>query len=834
MPETDAAKIIAALISKGIVVRPDATNKVAELCKYDIEKFAGWLERKDVKAVDAAVINDFLSGANSFARNGIGYTDYTDKLMITATQSDWIKHFNSRHEKISKIIRSKVQRPFRISDIKYAERHVDLVAMVYDTTVSKKGHLLWALEDPSGSCRAIIMKDKTDLVESTRGILPDAIIGVSGARSTTGDTVFVDEIALPEVTHVNWPSGSNGKMAFMSDTQVGCLKGGSLVGLGRPIKTCKKGDAVLSSSETTIKEVVKRSARHSEEIITIKPMSILPVELTENHPVLIAKNDSISGNSARAAPREKDLKFVPAREVNNGDWVVMPRLKQSREKSVIRLHKQKPESVTELPITPAVARFLGQYVARGWVRRSRKNHSKKGGHTPSFICVAFDAKGRAGKKELEWYRKFVKRTFNRKCITDKRGGAITATFGFRPLARFLLDKVGKKENKRLPEELFYCDNKTAMSFIGGYDSMGDRTLRGCDAKTYVMPAVSKLIAYQVPLLTAKAGLIPDVRPAKRGGKQGAFPDNGAREQSGAYDIELRVGKGRRKYPVDNKYVYLPVEEVCSEILKEDVYNIETEDNTFACPIVVHNSKYAALDAFEEAIREINQIKNLRAVVHLGDLCDSLAVYPGHDEELVMKSFKEQYDTAATILSKVRSDAPIFIIPGNHSFGGGSNKMPSPSTPRTPDTEALFQLPNVKMLSDPSELLVDGKIRVLLTHGISVNAILAEFGLSPTSDSVLHAMKTMLKHRHLSPIYGVRQSQIMPTHEDYLVIENVPHALALGHIHVAGIGEYRGARLLSVGGMQQETPYMKGLNVKVSPPSYTLLDLATGMAEVTYL
>lgn len=479
MEQADIAKIIATIVSRGVSIKPDALSKLAEISKCDLDKFIGWLERKNLTAVSAETINNFLSGLSCFTTNGITYVDYTEKLMITATADDWIKHFNSRYNKISKILRGKIPRPFRISDIKYAEKHVDVIGMLYDTTVSSKGHLLWEVEDPSGKCRVIIMKNKEKVMEAARCILSDAIIGISGTLGTRAEpsrvssdrralpVIFADELILPGIPKIDWPTGSNGVIVFISDTQIG-------------------------------------------------------------------------------------------------------------------------------------------------------------------------------------------------------------------------------------------------------------------------------------------------------------------------------------------------------------------------------SKYTMMQTLEKAVEEINKIKNLRAVVHLGDLVDALAVYPGHDEELVLKSFKEQYDAAASILLKIRHDVPIFIIPGNHSFGGGSNKMPSPSTPRTADTDAVFQIPNVKMLSDPAELIIDGKIRILLTHGISVNSILAEYGLSPTPDSVIHSMRAMLKHRHISPIYGTRQSQIMPTHEDYLVIENVPNVIALGHIHVASLGEYNGVRLLSVGGFQSETPYMKELNIEVSPPSYTTLDLKTGEAEIRYL
>jgi len=242
------------------------------------------------------------------------------------------------------------------------------------------------------------------------------------------------------------------------------------------------------------------------------------------------------------------------------------------------------------------------------------------------------------------------------------------------------------------------------------------------------------------------------------------------------------------------------------------------------------SKYALTTFLDNAIDEINQIKDLRAVVHLGDLCDSRGVFPTQEKELIIKSFADQYKTAAAHLSKLRQDIPVFLLPGNHSLGGASNKIPAPSVPLTEDTAPLHSLPNIRPLSDPAELIINNKIRILLTHGVSLHAIFVAYGLSPMTESIIIAMRAFLQHRHLSPIYGVRQSQVVPTHEDYLVIDNVPHLIASAHIHIAAQGEYKGVKLLNTGSMQAETPYMRSQGIIVTPPSYAILDISNGNIE----
>lgn len=245
------------------------------------------------------------------------------------------------------------------------------------------------------------------------------------------------------------------------------------------------------------------------------------------------------------------------------------------------------------------------------------------------------------------------------------------------------------------------------------------------------------------------------------------------------------------------------------------------------------SKYALLDALGAAVKEIKDMDGLRAVIHLGDLVDHRGVYPGQEEELTVKSISEQYKIAAEYLSMLPT-VPVILVPGNHSLGGAGNKIPSPALPKTDETLPIYELGNVVPVSDPAEIVFDGKVRFLLTHGLSIHSILSSYGIPPTPEGAILAVRAMLSHRHICPPYGTREAQITPCGEDFLVIQNIPNLVAAGHLHMCATGEYRGIRIAVAGSFQSETPYMTAQGLKASPPSYIVVDMEEGEVEHVFV
>jgi DNA polymerase II small subunit len=88
-----------------------------------------------------------------------------------------------------------------------------------------------------------------------------------------------------------------------------------------------------------------------------------------------------------------------------------------------------------------------------------------------------------------------------------------------------------------------------------------------------------------------------------------------------------------------------------------------------------------------------------------------------------------------------------------------------------------------------------------------------------------AMLELLRRRHLSPIYG--DNLIVPEEKDYLVIDEEPDVMHMGHVHKNGWMTYRGTMLLNSGTFQDRTDFQVRMGHMPSPGVVPVLEGQTG-------
>ncbi|MHC1579836.1 MAG: DNA-directed DNA polymerase II small subunit, partial [Candidatus Alkanophagales archaeon] len=212
------------------------------------------------------------------------------------------------------------------------------------------------------------------------------------------------------------------------------------------------------------------------------------------------------------------------------------------------------------------------------------------------------------------------------------------------------------------------------------------------------------------------------------------------------------------------------------------------------------------------------------VVIAGDVVDGIGVYPGQEDELLIRDIYEQYELAAAYLREIRH-VHVIIAPGNHD----AVRQAEPQPPLSSVSEIAEIFPkNVHFVSSPAAFEIAGR-RVLVYHGQSFDDLVGEIpGLS--YGEPLRLMVELLRRRHLAPIYG-KSVPVVPQGEDHAVIEEVPDVLHCGHSHTVGVARYRGVLLVNSGTWQAQTKYQKRRNIEPVPCRATLLDLATMRARV---
>ncbi len=141
-----------------------------------------------------------------------------------ATIENFVRYFNSRYEKLRvQFLKRQLENTTSIMHLK-AGTKATVIGMVKDKTVSKNGHIIFELEDQTGTIKAILMKKKERLVQMSNEIVFDEVLAVTGA--VVNDAMFVDDITFPDIPVNTKPKEFNANVAaaFLSDIHVGSDK----------------------------------------------------------------------------------------------------------------------------------------------------------------------------------------------------------------------------------------------------------------------------------------------------------------------------------------------------------------------------------------------------------------------------------------------------------------------------------------------------------------------------------------------------------------------------------------------------------------------------------
>ncbi len=219
--------------------------------------------------------------------------------------------------------------------------------------------------------------------------------------------------------------------------------------------------------------------------------------------------------------------------------------------------------------------------------------------------------------------------------------------------------------------------------------------------------------------------------------------------------------------------------------------------------------------------------NTRYLFIAGDMVDGISVYPGQRYHLEIISLYDQYALIAEKLRKLPEHVKVFCIPGNHD--AARQALPKPPILKT-FAEPLYNLENVTMLGDPSQVIIEG-VNVLITHGDSLDDLVTMIpGASYTEPAM--PMKELLKKRHLAPVYGGK-TELAPLHRDWMVIDTPPDVVHFGHAHHNAVDNYRGVQIINSGTFQSQTDFMRKQGVVPTPGIVTFLNLRTGSPEVKF-
>ncbi len=184
--------------SNEFIITDDVARKVLSRIRFDGDRNE---RREKVKRVVQV-------------REGVRVRDVTGKSSCEGTIEDFIAYFNSRFEKLSRIIRGRMK-PVEISKISSLNgERVEIVGIVNGVR-EYQNYALIELEDKTGRVN-VIATDR--LKETALELLGDEVIGVMG--TVKGKSVVADRIIFPDIPFRDRKRERVG-IVFISDTHFG-------------------------------------------------------------------------------------------------------------------------------------------------------------------------------------------------------------------------------------------------------------------------------------------------------------------------------------------------------------------------------------------------------------------------------------------------------------------------------------------------------------------------------------------------------------------------------------------------------------------------------------
>lgn len=276
-------------------------------------------------------------------------------------------------------------------------------------------------------------------------------------------------------------------------------------------------------------------------------------------------------------------------------------------------------------------------------------------------------------------------------------------------------------------------------------------------------------------------------------------------------------------PNGNKDLLIAEEVFRPDIPRMNRWNPSDSVSSVAFLSDVHVGSYTFLeDRWEKMIEWLKSDAydmDLDYIVLPGDVVDGIGIFPGQETELDITDIYEQYEALAEYLKDVPDHIKMVVQPGNHDAVRLAEPQPALGDMFTKTFDS-----NIIMAGNPVSLEIEGR-RILSYHGKGIDDWISNVQ-NLTYDEPMRVMEEMLKRRHLAPIYGQRTA-LAPERKDYMAIDEVPDIFVSGHIHGAGVADYRGVKMINASAWQSQTEYQKMHNFNPEPAIMPIVHLGSG-------
>ena len=222
---SDSASEAAAMPSQDVDRHSDSSNRHSdETSRSPVEtKGSDQTEQPEEATQMAAERAESSPSRNPDLQQITVGNDMTGQSTGTGEYSDFVTTFRDRYERLSKILRGRVNhRPAEAIANMPGGSDAAMIGLVNDVRSTKSGHWLIELEDTTGTFPGLVMKDK-GLADVVDEILMDECIAVEGTLADDSGILFVDSLHFPDVPRTHRTSGADRHVqaALVSDIHVG-------------------------------------------------------------------------------------------------------------------------------------------------------------------------------------------------------------------------------------------------------------------------------------------------------------------------------------------------------------------------------------------------------------------------------------------------------------------------------------------------------------------------------------------------------------------------------------------------------------------------------------
>ncbi len=267
--------------------------------------------------------------------------------------------------------------------------------------------------------------------------------------------------------------------------------------------------------------------------------------------------------------------FIKAREVEKGDYLVIPKNRQIsdnnniKEKIDLRGYRGKAHNAHQLPyevnLDSEFGWLMGIYTAEG-CSSGRKN---------KVVSFSFHI------KEVEYSDKvqyLLKKIFGLPSAINisVEDNCRIVNCCCTSIGKFLIDSFSHKApNKKLPSWMFESSDKCKESFLEAF-CQGDGCIREDGTMRYI--SSSKKLIIDVQALAFSLGKFAPMCVSRKPGKKMYFTGKDKEcISAGLWELSTRPFERKHKtHRVDDDYYYVPVKSIREEKYEGDVINFETK------------------------------------------------------------------------------------------------------------------------------------------------------------------------------------------------------------------------------------------------------------------